>query len=87
MEPDDRCSPLATVIACLCIVEKQWLADAIFLSAPVMNAAGCRLILSVRKAASHQLTSASKLLTMSTFIVQDGPSEEDVLSVNSGNEL
>ena len=86
MEPDDRCSPLATVIACLSIVESQWLADAIFLSGPITNAAGCRLILSVRKAASHQLTSASKLLTMNTFVVRDEP-WEDVLSVNSGIEL
>ena len=76
MKPDDSRSPLVTFIVCLSdggIVEDQWLADALFLSAPITNAAGCRLILSVREAASRQLTSASKLLTMSTLVVPDEP--------------
>ena len=92
MEHDGSCSPLVTFIVCLNVgvsIDNQWLADALFLSAPITTAAGCRLILSVREAASHyhHLPSASNPVSISIFAVQDGPLEEDMSSFNSDIEL
>ena len=56
--------------------EIQWFANILFLRAPVALCAGCRLILSVQEAASHDLTLGSRP-AMSTFVVGDGPREED----------
>lgn len=93
MEHDGSCSPLVTFIVCLKVggnIDNQWLADALFLSAPITTAAGCRLILSVRDAASHYhhlLASASNPVSISIFAVRDGPLEEDMSSFNSDIEL
>ena len=75
------CSPLVTFIAFLnagVSLEIQWLAGALFLRAPITLSVGCRLILSVQEAASHQLTSGSYPVMVSTFVaVGDELREED----------
>ena len=71
-----RCSPLMTSIVFLkqgASLEIQWLSDALLFCAPITIAAGCRLILSLRGAASHRLGSGSNPVTISEFIVQDEP--------------
>ena len=73
------CSPLATFIAYLnsgVSQEVEEFANTLFRRAPIGISVGCRLILSVHEAASHQLTLGSHPV-MSTFVVREGPREDD----------
>ena len=75
------CSPLVTFIVYLnsgSSLKIEWLANALFLRAPITISVGYRLIISVREAASHHLTSDSHPVMMRAFfVVGDEVREED----------